>query len=185
VLDDELDIGEPGRNRARGREPVASGRAPDVLGAKPKTSDARIVSRIRIEPRELNGSAKIGGPALTGNLVVRVGSGGESPKLQTMVVAPPATNCTGTRRSPVSGDLFVCWATVNIAVRLPLSSIRSWRGFELLRQYLLAVTDCDQLVCDLGARHALHDGFHQLLSSGFDPRELTLSGRQVSPLLHP
>ena len=38
----------------------------------------------------------------------------------------PATNCTGKRRSPVSGDLFVCWAAVNIAARLPLSSIRSW-----------------------------------------------------------
>lgn len=38
----------------------------------------------------------------------------------------PATNCTGTRRSPVSGDLFVFWAAANIAARFPLSSIRSW-----------------------------------------------------------
>ena len=104
----------------------------------------------------------------------------------------PATNCTGTRRSPISGDLLVFWAAVNIAASLPLSydpelallrhqdnrinqstehlrrfqacvlalerrgevlDLRSvevghaWmqqgrrliRGFELLRQYLLAV----------------------------------------------
>src|SRR5439155_8711968 len=45
----------------------------------------------------------------------------------------PATICTGMERSPVSGDLFVCWATVNIAARLPLSSIQSWLSPESRR----------------------------------------------------
>src|SRR5262249_12133463 len=38
----------------------------------------------------------------------------------------PATICTGMQRSPDSGDLFVCWGTVNIQARLPLGAIRSW-----------------------------------------------------------
>jgi len=38
----------------------------------------------------------------------------------------PATNCIGTKRSPVSGDLFVFWAAANIEARFhALSSIRN------------------------------------------------------------
>jgi hypothetical protein len=38
----------------------------------------------------------------------------------------PATNTTCSERSPVPGDLFACWAAVNIAARFPFSSIRSF-----------------------------------------------------------
>ena len=41
-------------------------------------------------------------------------------------IPPPQPIDIGTKRSPVSGDLFVCWAAANIAARFPLSSIRSW-----------------------------------------------------------
>jgi hypothetical protein len=60
----------------------------------------------------------------------------------------PATNCTGTSRSPVSGDLLVFWAAVNIAARHRLER----------RQRHLGLPGADARTADLDLAPAEHDG---------------------------